>query len=229
MELSEIQAAKSKERQKSDLQHLADGFYEDAGEFVRSLREEREELSDSVDDPFSNTDIQELTDAISVARESITAIHERRMGKIVKRASLAAAGMPANEDGLTAEEKDLFDNLVDQLENSREDILANLDAAPPAQPDVGDKEEDQADPTPSPEDSSESSSSDESDGQEPESVGDEAVDDGVPRQCVQVLTDVGEIFGVDEREYDLQEDDVVTLPEANAEALVGKDAAMILD
>jgi DNA replication factor GINS len=170
-----------------------------------------------------------LTDAISVARESITAIHERRMGKIVKRASLAAAGMPANEDGLTAEEKDLFDNLVDQLENSREDILANLDAAPPAQPDVGDKEEDQADPTPSPEDSSESSSSDESDGQEPESVGDEAVDDGVPRQCVQVLTDVGEIFGVDEREYDLQEDDVVTLPEANAEALVGKDAAMILD
>jgi len=55
------------------------------------------------------------------------------------------------------------------------------------------------------------------------------VDDGVPRQCVQVLTDVGEIFGVDEREYDLQEDDVVTLPEANAEALVGKDAAMILD
>lgn len=229
MELSEIQAAKSKERQKSDLQHLVDGFYEDAGEFVWSLREEREELSDSVDDPFSNTDIQELTDTISVARESITAIHERRMGKIVKRASLAAAGMPANEDGLTAEEKDLFDNLVDQLENSREDILANLDAAPPAQPDVGDKEEDQADPTPSPEDSSESSSSDESDGQEPESVGDEAVDDGVPRQCVQVLTDVGEIFGVDEREYDLQEDDVVTLPEANAEALVGKDAAMILD
>ena len=229
MELSEIQAAKSKERQKSDLQHLADGFYEDAGEFVRSLREEREELSDSVDDPFSNTDIQELTDTISVARESITAIHERRMGKIVKRASLAAAGMPANEDGLTAEEKDLFDNLVDQLENSREDILANLDAAPPAQPDVGDKEEDQADPTPSPEDSSESSSSDESDGQEPESVGDKAVDDGVPWQCVQVLTDVGEIFGVDEREYDLQEDDVVTLPEANAEALVGKDAAMILD
>jgi DNA replication factor GINS len=51
----------------------------------------------------------------------------------------------------------------------------------------------------------------------------------VDRSTVKITADVGEIFGVDERAYDLTEDDVVTLPEPNAGPLVDRDAAERLD
>jgi DNA replication factor GINS len=46
---------------------------------------------------------------------------------------------------------------------------------------------------------------------------------------VRITSDVGEIFGVDQRAYDLTAEDVVTLPEANAGPLVERDAAERLD
>ena len=45
------------------------------------------------------------------------------------------------------------------------------------------------------------------------------------RVTVRITADVGEIVGVDGTAYDLQADDVVTLPEENAMPLVEKDAA----
>jgi len=49
------------------------------------------------------------------------------------------------------------------------------------------------------------------------------------RATVRVTRDVGSIFGVDEREYDLASEDVVTLPAENAAPLVERDAAERLD
>ncbi|WP_233745454.1 DNA replication complex subunit Gins51 [Halobacterium bonnevillei] len=51
----------------------------------------------------------------------------------------------------------------------------------------------------------------------------------VERTMVRVTDDVGEIFGMDEREYTLEADDVVTLPTENAEPLVEKGAAEKLE
>ena len=51
----------------------------------------------------------------------------------------------------------------------------------------------------------------------------------VDRTLVRITTDVGAIFGYDEREYELQAGDVVTLPTVNAEPLLAKDAAEALD
>jgi DNA replication factor GINS len=51
----------------------------------------------------------------------------------------------------------------------------------------------------------------------------------VERATVKITSDVGEIFGVDQRAYDLSPDDVVQLPEANAGPLVDRDAAERLD
>jgi DNA replication factor GINS len=48
---------------------------------------------------------------------------------------------------------------------------------------------------------------------------------GVPRTTVRITADVGEIVGADDRDYDLGTEDVVTLPEPNADVLVEKDAA----
>jgi DNA replication factor GINS len=47
----------------------------------------------------------------------------------------------------------------------------------------------------------------------------------VARKTVRITDEVGEIFGVDQREYDLSTDDVVTLPADNADPLVERDAA----
>jgi DNA replication factor GINS len=49
------------------------------------------------------------------------------------------------------------------------------------------------------------------------------------RATLRVTQDVGEIFGVDEREYELSAEDVVTLPEENADVLVSQGAAERLD
>jgi DNA replication factor GINS len=49
------------------------------------------------------------------------------------------------------------------------------------------------------------------------------------RATVRITRDVGAIFGVDEREYDLASEDVVSLPVENADPLVQRDAAERLD
>jgi DNA replication factor GINS len=59
----------------------------------------------------------------------------------------------------------------------------------------------------------------------------ESTDDGPEsdRATVRITQDVGQILGIDEREYDLAEEDVVQLPEQNVEPLVQRDAAERLD
>lgn len=52
---------------------------------------------------------------------------------------------------------------------------------------------------------------------------DETVD--IERITVRIKDDIGEILGVDNREYSLNKQDVVTLPETNAETLISNDAA----
>jgi len=57
------------------------------------------------------------------------------------------------------------------------------------------------------------------------SAGNETPDDS-DRTTLRITRDVGEIFGVDGREYTLRSEDIVTLPTTNAEPLVEQDAAM---
>ncbi|MGM0448886.1 MAG: hypothetical protein ACQERM_11665, partial [Methanobacteriota archaeon] len=49
------------------------------------------------------------------------------------------------------------------------------------------------------------------------------------RATVRITRDVGAIFGVDEREYELASEDVVSLPVENADPLVQRDAAERID
>ena len=52
---------------------------------------------------------------------------------------------------------------------------------------------------------------------------------GMPRTTVRITDEVGEVVGADDRDYDLGAEDVVTLPESNADVLVDKDAAERLE
>ncbi|MCL9813749.1 hypothetical protein [Natranaeroarchaeum aerophilus] len=315
MNLDDLRSVQSKERQKDSLQHLRDSFYEDVGNYIANLKNERERAAERAEDPFSSTEVSQLTDEIETAEEVVEAVYERRMGKIVKRASLAAAGMPADEEGLTSEEAELFGDLVDRIEGNKDHVLDILagETSPASDGDeegkstTGDRSQDQgveqprgkstpdraepADDTPPappdhppeapPEDVETVNNTDvdaadlmggketgtdrsdtpvgaSSDGtttqEEPTPGGDPPGDDagrapeippeeGTPtngdesssvtddtdRTTVRITEEIGEIFGVDDREYELDADDVVTLPTVNAEPLVEQDAAQRID
>ncbi|MFC6865447.1 hypothetical protein ACFQGE_18530 [Halomicroarcula sp. GCM10025817] len=293
MNLDELQSVQSRERQTDQLQQLRATFYEEAGEFIAQLREERSRAAERAEDPFDAPEVNHLTDDINTAEQTIEAIYERRVGKIVKMASLAAADMPMEDDGLTQEERTLFETMVQAIKDNRNHVLdvvsgeasgspvetgtsadgsagsrtppstddtvgagdtdpSGVDAAdvmgasasesaaqsPPVPDDVGgDRPPDEAAIATSPDDSSRDvpdedppvdAASDEASGPSTEGPEGDAPDD-VARRTVRITDDVGEIFGVDEREYDLSRDDVVTLPSDNADPLVEQDAAEPLE
>ena len=132
MNLDELQSVQARERQSSDLQHLRSSFYEEVGEFVRELDEERARAVEAAEDPFSEPKVRRLTDDIETAEGTVEAIYERRVGKVVKKASIAAAGMPVEDEGLTSEESALFESLVARIEDNRERVLSVLDGDAPS-------------------------------------------------------------------------------------------------
>jgi DNA replication factor GINS len=328
MNLDELQSVQARERQSSDLQHLRSSFYREVGEYVQELSTERDRLVEAAEDPFSSAEVRQLTDDIETAEQTVEAIYERRVGKVVKKASIAAAGMPVDDDGLTEEEETLFEDLVARIEGNRETVLAVLDGETPdlsgpvdagvdatggtpastdpspeseaygsdpatdAEPAAGegvsaadlmgvgpdaDTETDaegstdddttadvpaedplaadpddeptevppepgppgggaaagDAAPEPSPSDGSTADEAtggaDSADDGRPSATSADRDVPGIPRTTVRITTDVGEVVGADDRDYDLGPEDVVTLPEPNADVLVEKDAAERLE
>jgi len=300
MDLDELQSVQSRERQTDSLQQLRESFYRDVGAFVDQLRRERDRAAEQADDRWNAPEVSRLTDDIDTAEGTVEAIYERRVGKIVKMASLAAADMPTEDDGLTTEERDLFDTLVETIEHNRLQVETILDGEDPAT--VADDPPGDASPRPdavadasaaaddsAPEQpSADGSASEPTDSREidaadlmggdadvpgtanggadpappsggetgrptdaepdaatgsdtagrgpgapstaPDTATDSAPEPGrVERETVRITNDVGEIFGVDERRYDLTADDVVTLPADNANPLVERDADERLD
>jgi len=334
MKLDELRSAQAKERRKDSLQHLRDSFYGDVAAYVADLRAARDRRAEQVAKPFSDDDVRRMSDEVETAEEVAEALYERRVGKVVKLASFAAADMPVDADGMTTEERQLFDDLVDRISENKSRVLDVLAGeAPPASTDavptddatpLGDATNappstdesataDSAPPAPDPEPPAETpsgeddeapgtgesadalagamgSSDDEvadaldattdvttdgesratdgspadgnataddaSAGDGPTPVPPEPAPPGTPgtdasddpaesddeatadtadaadssdRATVRITRDVGAIFGVDEREYDLANEDVVTLPAENADPLVQRDAAERLD
>ena len=281
MNLDELRSVQVEERKTDSLQPLRDSFYAGVADFLAGLREERERAAAEAADPFAASDVREINDEIETAEEVVEAIYERRVGKVVKRASLAAAGIPTDEGGLTDEEVELFEALVDDIERNRRQVLAVLaseDDAPatagqeggaPSTPDGPSADPDTSAPEPPPDEpvfdagravgdendaaggssgkathpgadddmtASDSAATTDppgttadpsdhpSDSQSAE-TGAAGEETSPERVSVRITRDVGEILGIDDRTYTLAEDDVVTLPVANAEPLLDRDAA----
>jgi DNA replication factor GINS len=316
MNLEELQAARDRERQTDKLQQLRETFYADAGEFIQQLQAERDRAAERAEDPFDSPEVSQLTDKIDTAEQTVEAIYEKRVGKIVKAASFAAADLPAEADGMTREEQDLFDTLVENIKSNRRHVLAVLDGeesesgdgteAPTApEPDVsaadlmgageetatdsepseeisapaetrppgasaagagppepatgehspaaGDKppaKSQQAgrdmsthgdgrvasaetDPDVSPETPTHQGDAVRNDGGQPTTadaaergvVGTDSEPSTVQRRTVRITDDVETFVGSDDRDYDLDRDDIVTLPESNASLLIERGAA----
>jgi DNA replication factor GINS len=302
MNVEELRSVQRTERQKDSLQHLRDSFYRDVADYIAERKAERERVAAEADDPFSSPDVSRLTDEIETAEAVVESVYERRVGKIVKRATFAAAGMATEDEGLTSEERDLFEDLVARIEANRGTVLDGLvgdvdaaeaadasasdpasadgsaDSPSPDSPSADAPADGGDDPAPAPpdpddllaeamggetadppgdtdgEDGGESRSAAGSgappqeatgapsasttaggDASPPASPDAAATDDAtaesadLPRTTLRITRDVGEILGVDEREYDLASEDVVTLPTPNAEPLLDRDAAERLD
>lgn len=123
MNIDELRTVQTKERQKDSLQHLRDSFYEDVADYIRDLKAERNRAADAADEPFSDPEVSRLTDQIETAEEVVEAVYERRVGKVVKLSSFAAADMPVDEEGLTAQERDLFEDLVARIGQNKGRVL----------------------------------------------------------------------------------------------------------
>lgn len=123
MNLDELRSVQSKERQKDSLQQLRDSFYQDVAAYIADLRAERDRRAEQVDNPFSDDEVRQLSDELDTAEEVAEALYERRVGKVVKLASFAAADMSAGEEGLTVEEQALFDDLVDRIKQNKASVL----------------------------------------------------------------------------------------------------------
>lgn len=280
MDLDELQRVRDAERSTDSLQGLSESFYADVADHIADLKEQRDRAAERADDPFGDPEVQQLTGEIDATEQVVESIYERRVGKLVKLASFAAADMPADEEGLTTEERALFSDLVDRIEDNRTRVLDELAAEEPTEPaqedepipdsgardaavaeEVGlDAEPDPMDGSSDPGDAgtgiepeSESESGSEpevsaadlmgEEGHTPEPAGpdratvederdgepDTGSESGVERVTLRITRDVGEIVGIDDREYDLTTEDVVTLPETNAAPLVQRDAAERLE
>ena len=126
MDIDELRSVRRTERQKDSLQHLRDSFYEDVAAYIEARKAERRRTAESADDPYGNPEVRRLTDEIGTAEDVVEAIYERRVGKVVKLASFAAADMSTDKSGLTAEERALFDDLVERIKQNRRTVLDTL-------------------------------------------------------------------------------------------------------
>jgi DNA replication factor GINS len=126
MNLDELQSVRDRERQTDKPQQLRESFYADVGEFVEQLRTERDRVAERNDDPYA-PEAMRLKDEIDAARQLVEDIHERRIGKLVKAASLEAADLSPEVDGLTTEEQDLFAALVGDIEHHRDQVLDTVE------------------------------------------------------------------------------------------------------
>jgi DNA replication factor GINS len=126
MDLEELRTVREQERRTDSLQHLRDTFYDDAAEYVRELKRERSRRAEAAGDPYA-PEAMRLTDEIGTAEEVIESLYERRRGKVVKLASFAAAGMPADTEGMTDQEKTMFHDVVERIEANEAEVLGALD------------------------------------------------------------------------------------------------------
>ncbi len=127
MDLEELRTARDQERRTDSLQHLRDSFYDEATEYVRELKRERSRRADAAGDPYTPEALR-LTDEIDAARETVESLYERRRGKLVELASFAAASKSVETEGMTEQERQLFDDLVDRIkQNERRVLDSSLD------------------------------------------------------------------------------------------------------
>ena len=216
MNLEELRQIQIEERTRGDLQPLLRSFYKDVAEYIKDLQMEREDV---LKNPVqgSNKVNRRLEDEIKSVKEVVEIIYGRRVGKMLKVASLAAVGLRDENISMSEEEEILFKNLVRLLRENRNVILkitsgdgmddniesvTDTDAIDPQKKNIG--------------------------GNNKNILNDGMASD-LSRIELKMIQGVGEIYGVDGETYNLDEGDIVSLPEENAKILIDAKVAKIIE
>ena len=182
MNLHDLRLIQVNERRSEGLQELERDFYGQVRIYIKALEEDK----NKVEAPQS----MKIDDELRSVRQVIENIFDRRIGKIVKMASLKASGSQESPKGVTPEELDLFEQLTDLISRSRTTILdpvirskltkseSSLTLQPPSNVKIR-KE----------------------------------------FKAVRVLEDIPVFVGADGRNYQLSKEDLIVLPKLNSKVL----------
>lgn len=189
MNLDDLRLIQVNERRSEGLQELERDFYGQVRAYIKALEEDKR----NVEDPQA----MKIDDELRSVRSVIEGIFNRRIGKIVKMASLRASGSQESPKGVTPEELELFEQLTNLISRSREIILN-----PFIRPKL---------------DKSESSLT----LQPPSNVKIRK-----EFKTLRVLEDIPVFVGADGRNYQLSKEDLIVLPKANSKILCDHHVAM---
>ena len=211
MNLEDLREIQIEERTRSDLQPLLDSFYTDVSKYIQDLRVERENILEGSVDAVDAKTVRRIEDEIKTAGEVVEAIYDRRVGKILKGASLTAAGLGKRDGSLAGVEVELFRNLVELLQKNRIKILERISS------EKGDKPQREIETNQINEEVPLQENIDQKGEEETSNI------------TIKVMQEVGEVYGVDGNTYDLREGKIISLPKENAQPLIKAKVVQVTD
>jgi len=201
-----------REERKSKLVPLENDFYEKVAAQIRELQEEKNRVEDIYGTKYAIID-----DELKTARKSIENIIERRIGKIIKEASLRASSRQKEKqdiESMTQEERRFYNRLLELNTEIRKELLdkiskkekqaASSQAA--ATLEIHEKETQKETPKETPL-------------EDKKDISKEYI-------VVRLLKDIPTFVGVDGRNYTLAKEDIAVLSTVNAKALINRKAAI---
>jgi DNA replication factor GINS len=201
MNLDDLRILQSNERSSPQLQEVEKDLYKKIAEYIKTLEQKIQDTEDG--DP----DTHKIKDECESAKRVAESIFDKRLGKIIRLASLKASGLGKSPKSLTPEEQVIFDSLVETLEKGRASILGQIFTAPTKKAPAGEgKKETRGEIT------------------ESHLRGEE--ENKKEFLAVRVLQDIPTFLGVDGRSYKLKQEDVVVLPALNAKIWIERKVAV---
>ena len=192
-----------RDERKSKLVPLESDFYEKAEKQIRELEEEKNRIEDIYSRKYAIID-----DELRTARKSVENIIERRIGKIIKEASLHASSKQKEKDdvdSMTQEERDFYNKLLELMTEWRGELL--------------DKMFKKEKKSPYPQVVAAENKTKELPSEDKKDISKEYI-------VVRLLKDIPTFVGVDGRNYTLAKEDIAVLSAVNAKALINRKAAV---
>ncbi len=204
-----------REERKSKLVPLESDFYEKAAGQIRELEDEKSRIDDRYGTKYAI-----IEDEIKTARKSLENIIERRMGKIIKEASLRASSKQKEKqdiDSLTQDEREFYNRLLELMTQWRGELLEKVFKKAAAGNKLNETTIKTKEKTPelnAPEN------------KQKETTLEDKKDISKEYIVVRLLKDIPTFVGVDGRNYTLAKEDIAVLSTVNAKALINRKAAV---
>ncbi|GEM_PF-6662844 len=128
--LGDLHRVLRQEKKSSTLSELEPEFYARCSEYIEGLELEIErKRRDEKETGETNPELRALEETLEKARSAMEKIFLMRQRKILTLAYHRASGLPVKKDGLTFEERELFDAIVEALMTSKDAVLGTGSAA----------------------------------------------------------------------------------------------------